>query len=235
MALRPWSPIPIRDGGEPLVPLPPALLRLEPHPYASLGAPYGDDVCPFRLREGVVERLLSAQERLQRQEPSWRLAIFDAWRPVAVQRFMVAHATAEACRAQGLDPEGSGPAWDAVRQEVGGFWAPPSEDPATPPPHSTGAAVDLTLASALGDPLEMGGAIDAIGPISHPLHHAEAARADPSGPAAEWHRRRCLLAEAMAGAGFAQHPQEWWHFSFGDQLWAWRSGQGLAIYGRTGD
>jgi D-alanyl-D-alanine dipeptidase len=235
MALRPWSPIPIRDGGEPLVPLPPALLRLEPHPYASLGAPYGNDVCPFRLREGVVERLLSAQERLQRQEPSWRLAIFDAWRPVAVQRFMVAHATAEACRAQGLDPQGSGPAWDAVRQEVGGFWAPPSEDPATPPPHSTGAAVDLTLASALGDPLEMGGAIDAIGPISHPLHYANAAEADPSGPPAVWHRRRCLLAEAMAGAGFAQHPQEWWHFSFGDQLWAWRSAQELAIYGRTGD
>ena len=134
MALRPWSPIPIRDGGEPLVPLPPALFRLVPHPYASLGAPYGKDVCPFRLREGVVERLLSAQEHLQRQDPSWRLAIFDAWRPVAVQRFMVAHATAEACRAQGLDPQGTGPAWDAVRQEVGVFWAPPSEDPATPPP-----------------------------------------------------------------------------------------------------
>lgn len=235
MALRPWSPIPIVEGGEPLVPLPPQLHRLEPHPYVSLGAPYGAEACPFRLRLGVVERLLSAQTLLQQQAPSWRLAIFDAWRPVAVQRFMVAHATAEACRQRGLDPEGSGPAWEDVRQEVGCFWAPPSEDLATPPPHSTGAAVDLTLAEGTGEPLDMGGAIDAIGPISYPDHHAAAAAANPQGLEVHWHQRRLLLADVMEAAGFAQHPQEWWHFSHGDQLWAWRTGQGQAIYGRTGD
>jgi D-alanyl-D-alanine dipeptidase len=235
MAQRPWSPIPIVEAGEPLVPLPSGLHRLEPHPYASLGAPYGEDACPFRLRKGVVERLLLAQALLQEKEPTWRLAIFDAWRPVAVQQFMVAHATAQTCRERGLDPQGSGPAWEAVRQEVGCFWAPPSEDPATPPPHSTGAAVDLTFARASGEPLEMGGAIDAIGPISYPRHYAEAAAADPQGQQAGWHRRRLLLAAVMEGAGFAQHPQEWWHFSYGDQLWAWRTDQGRAIYGRTGD
>lgn len=235
MALRPWSPIPIEEGGEPLLPLPPALCRLEPHPYASLGAPYGERACPFRLRKGVVERLLLAQELLREHRPAWRLAIFDAWRPVAVQRFMVHHALAEACRERGLDPEGSGPAWEALREEVGCFWAPPSDDPATPPPHSTGGAVDLTLASDSGGPLDMGGAIDAIGPISHPLHHAAAAAADPGGEAARWHGHRLLLARVMEAAGFAQHPQEWWHFSYGDQLWAWRTGQGQAIYGRIGD
>jgi D-alanyl-D-alanine dipeptidase len=235
MALRPWSPIPIVDQGDPLLPLPAALHRLEPHPYASLGAPYGRNACPFRLRLGVVERLLAAQEHLQRQRPGWRLAIFDAWRPVAVQRFMVDHATTETCRERGLDPQGSGPAWDAVRREVSAFWAPPSEDPATPPPHSTGAAVDLTLANAGGIPLEMGGAIDAIGPVSNPLHHASAAAMDPHGVEACWHQRRLLLMEVMAEAGFAQHPGEWWHFSYGDQLWAWRQGQPMALYGRTGE
>jgi D-alanyl-D-alanine dipeptidase len=235
MALRPWSPIPIVEGGDPLVALPPLLHRLEPHPYASLGAPYGEGACPFRLRQGVVKRLLRAQGILREQEPDWRLAIFDAWRPVAVQRFMVAHATAQTCRERGLDPEGTGPAWEAVRQEVARFWAPPSEDPTTPPPHSTGAAVDLTLASASGTLLDMGGAIDAIGPISHPLHHATAAAADPRGPAANWHRRRERLAAVMGAAGFAQHPGEWWHFSWGDQLWAWRMGQPRAVYGRVGD
>lgn len=235
MALRPWSPIPIVDGGEPLRPIPPRLHCLVPHPYASLGAPYGTGVCPFRLRQGVIERLLVAQGRLQETEPSWRLAIFDAWRPVAVQRFMVSHATAAACRERGLDPEGSGPAWEQVQREVAQFWAPPSENPATPPPHSTGAAVDLTLARAGGAPLDMGGEIDAIGAISHPHHHAEAAAADPSGEAACWHGRRLLLAEVMGGAGFAQHPGEWWHFSYGDQLWAWRTGHPQALYGRVED
>ena len=148
---------------------------------------------------------------------------------------MVAHAVAEACRDRGLDPQGVGPAWDAVREEVGCFWAPPSDDPTTPPPHSTGAAVDLTLADASGQPLEMGGAIDAIGPVSHPLHHAVAAARDPDGEEARWHGRRLLLSAVMGKAGFAQHPQEWWHFSFGDQLWAWRSGQAEAIYGRVGE
>ena len=86
MALRPWSPVPIHDCAEPLVELPAGLLRLEPHPYAGLGAPYGAGASPFRLRAAVVERLLEAQLALQAAAPGWRLAIFDAWRPLAVQR-----------------------------------------------------------------------------------------------------------------------------------------------------
>lgn len=230
---RPWHPIPIEDCGEPLLDLPPTLLRLEPHPYASLGAPYGEGMGPFRLRQGVIARLLAAQATLRQRRPDWCLAIFDAWRPVAVQRFMVAHAIGEECRQRGLDPAAGGAAVEAVVRDVGRFWAPPSTDPTTPPPHSTGAAVDLTLAEAGGPPLEMGGAIDAIAAVSEPDHYEGAARMQPRSEAAEWHRRRCLLAEVMAAAGFCRHPNEWWHFSHGDQLWAWRSGAARAIYGRT--
>lgn len=35
----------------------------------------------------------------------------------------------------------------------------------------------------------------------------------------------------MNQAGFVQHPNEWWHFSYGDQLWCWISNQNNAIYG----
>ncbi len=228
--LRPWSPIPIHEAGEPLLDLPPGLWRLEPHPYLDLGAPYGAGASPFRLRRAVISRLEQAQAALQRRQPDWRLAIFDAWRPVAVQAFMVRHAFSVACRERGLDPDADGDSQRAVALEVDRFWAPPSPDPATPPPHSTGAAVDLTLADALGRPLPMGGEIDAIGPISAPDHYAEA----PAGSeASHWHRRRLLLAAVMGEAGFAQHPNEWWHFSHGDQLWAWRRGQLRALYGRV--
>ncbi|WP_216902900.1 M15 family metallopeptidase [Synechococcus sp. CCY 9618] len=228
--LRPWSPIPIHDAGEPLIGLPAGLWRLEPHPYQALGAPYGEGASPFRLRRAVITRLEKAQQRLQRQQPRWRLAIFDAWRPIAVQAFMVRHAFVEACRQRGLDADGTGPAQRALAAEVDRFWAPPSADPATPPPHSTGAAVDLTLADGLGRPLAMGGAIDAIGAVSEPDHHRGAAQGTE---AAAWHQRRVLLAEVMAGAGFVQHPNEWWHFSHGDQLWAWRQGEPRARYGRV--
>ncbi len=227
--MRPWSSIPITDCGEPLLELPAALLRLEPHPYAALGAPYGGGASPFRLRRGVLQRLLAADAALGRQRPGWRLAIFDAWRPLAVQRFMVEQATAEECRRRGVERGRPSPALAAVVAEVGRFWAPPSDDPATPPPHSTGAAVDLCLADAAGRPLSLGSPIDAIGAVSEPDHFAAA---DPGTEAGEWHRRRVLLRAVLAAAGFAQHPNEWWHFSWGDQLWAWRSGAPAARYGR---
>ncbi|MFY8149659.1 MAG: M15 family metallopeptidase [Prochlorococcaceae cyanobacterium] len=247
--MRPWSPIPIADNREPLIPLPPDLLRLEPHPYQALGAPYGSAAGPFQLRSGVVERLLQAQEALQRLEPTWRLAIFDAWRPVAVQRFMVRFTVQQECERLGLEAapalalvesggvESSGGPGEsahlAVVDTVARFWAPPSEDPATPPPHSTGGAVDLTLATAEGIPLEMGGAIDALEAVSEPDHYRDQAARDPSGAAALWQGRRDRLQQAMVGAGFARHPQEWWHFSHGDQLWAWQRGEAAACYGRA--
>jgi len=120
-----------------------------------------------------------------------------------------------------------------VVEAVARFWAEPSLDPATPPPHSTGGAVDLTLADATGQPLAMGGAIDAIGPVSEPDHFAPAAVADPGSEAASWHRHRIRLGEVMVAAGFARHPNEWWHFSHGDQLWAWSLGETTAHYGRA--
>jgi D-alanyl-D-alanine dipeptidase len=212
------------------VELPGDLLRLLPHPYQALGAPYGAGPGPFRLRQGVILRLQRADQLLADRHPGWRLAIFDAWRPVAVQRFMVAHAIRSECLARGVDPDDDGPQRARVEAEVGRFWAPPSEDPSTPPPHSTGAAVDLTIAAAAG-PLEMGGEIDAVGPISEPDHYAAKARRHPDSPEAVWHRRRRSLADVMAAAGFAVHPNEWWHFSYGDQLWAWRLGRPAAFYG----
>ena len=208
-------------------------MRLTPHPYVSAGAPYGSNADPFRLRSGVVSRLLRAQRLLQQQHSSLRLAIFDAWRPVAVQRYMVNVAIDQECAQRGVDRRDPNQheALQAVITEVGRFWAPPSDDPATPPPHSTGAAVDLTLAAVdASEPLEMGGAIDAIGAVSEPDHYRDAAALDPNSSAALWHGRRTLLRTVMESVGFEQHPNEWWHFSHGDQLWAWRSGASQAIY-----
>ena len=232
LPVRPWNDRPIVDCREPLQPLPPSLLRLQPHPYVQAGAPYGPGSDPFRLRSGVIKRLLMAQQRLQQQQPDLQLAIFDAWRPIAVQRYMVAYAIGEECERRGLnraDPA-QATAVQAVVDDVGRFWAPQFQS-AMPPPHSTGAAVDLTLANrTTGQPLDMGGAIDAIGEISHPDHYGEAAKQHPESEQAVWHERRELLRQVMHAAGFEQHPNEWWHFSHGDQLWAWRCGAERAIY-----
>jgi D-alanyl-D-alanine dipeptidase len=235
--MRPWSSIPIHECGERMVALPAQLLRLEPHPYQALGAPYGADASPFWLREQVVQRLLRAQIGLQRRYPSWRLAIFDGWRPLTVQSFMVEHTIREQCALGGIDPDGSSLERERVVADVLRFWALPSAHPATPPPHSTGAAVDLTLADADGRMLAMGSAIDAIGSVSEPDHFLECARRSSDGEQRQvflrWHGHRQALREAMEAEGFAQHPNEWWHFSWGDQLWAWSRGEALACYGRS--
>ena len=212
---RPWHPIPIHENGEPLVPIPPALLCWQPHPYQALGAPYPAGSNPFQLRQSVVDRLLRAQQVLRDQAEPLQLLIFDAFRPLAVQQFMVDHT------------RGQPGVTDA---DVMALWAEPSADPATPPPHSTGAAVDLTLATPQGEPLDMGGEIDAVGPIGHPNHFVDAETASAEGG---YHQRRCMLNLAMESAGFVRHPKEWWHFSWGDQLWAWSSRAACAHYGRS--
>jgi D-alanyl-D-alanine dipeptidase len=151
---------------------------------------------------------------------------------------MVAYAIAEECQRRGVDPHQPSAELVAVEHEVGRFWAPPTDDTATPPPHSTGAAVDLTLAGPDGEPLDLGSPIDAIGAVSEPDHFAVVAReaSDPElrSQVTLFQQRRDLLASVMLEAGFAQHPNEWWHFSHGDQLWAWRTGDHQAIYGRWG-
>ena len=182
-------------------------ISLEPHPYAVLGAPYPAGTSPFQLRQAVLLRLLKAQTLLP-----CRLLIFDAWRPIAVQKYMVEWSLAQ--------PSADPAAVDAL-------WAPPSSDPLTPPPHSTGSAVDLCLAGPDAEPLEMGGPIDSTGAIAEPNHFCFAVAGTKE---YQWHSNRQLLARAMARVGFCQHPHEWWHFSYGDQMWAWHCGKPRALY-----
>ena len=216
--LKPYRYLPICECGEPLIPIPAdRLCLIDPHPYARLGAPYAAH-SPFSLRYSVVQKLLQAQDYLQQLHPGWRLQIRDAYRPNAVQAFMVRH-TYQALAA--TQPEAD-PA--TLLAQVYQIWAVPSDDPATPPPHSTGAAVDVTLLDAGGQPVDMGAPLDEVSPRSWPDYYP---------PESPYGRHRRLLHEVMRQAGFVRHPQEWWHFSWGDQLWAWVTGAPAALYGRV--
>ncbi len=232
--MKPYQQVPIQDCGEPLVPIPlDRLAAVMPHPYAVLGAPYGD-YSPYWLRASVVRALLLAQAHLQAQRPGWRLQIFDAYRPLAVQQFMVDYTAATLAQERGLVfAELTLAQQQQILAEVGQFWAVPSSDPKTPPPHSTGAAVDLTLVDAHHQPVEMGSPIDEVSARSHPDYFQTCT--DAHGQAI--HAHRLLLRRVLETAGFQQHPNEWWHFSLGDQLWAWqvtqKTGQfHTARYGR---
>lgn len=222
MSVKPYHHIPIQECHEPLVELlPEAIAFVTPHPYQTIGAPYGAQ-SPFWVRRGVRDRLLRAQHYLQTLQPGWQIQVFDAYRPIAVQQYMVDYTFAQLAQAQGLHPAQVEPAQkQALYEQVFEFWALPSSNPATPPPHSTGAALDVTLVDGNGQAIAMGSPIDEVSARSYPDHFAQAT--DPIGQA--YHHHRTQLNQVMVEAGFMRHPSEWWHFSYGDQMWAWLMAQ----------
>ncbi|MDH6060803.1 D-alanyl-D-alanine dipeptidase [Chrysosporum bergii ANA360D] len=235
--MRPYHEIPIVECGEPLVAIPLKFFAVEsPHAYEKLGANYGE-YSPYYLRQGVIEHLIEAQSYLQCLYSGWYIQIFDAYRPVGVQQFMVDYTFAQALQEQGLTEAELSPLqrqeiWESVYE----IWAVPSWDENTPPPHSTGAAVDVTLVDDTGKVVYMGSPIDELSERSHPNYYAYSDYPE----AGEYHAYRQLLHDVMLKAGFQRNPREWWHFSFGDQMWAWLCNQAdgasclTARYGRVG-
>jgi len=214
---KPYLLVPIEDCGEPLVPIPSSVFTLEsPPPYAKLGADYRGS-SPYCLRQGVLSALIVAQKYLAAQYPGWKLKVFDAYRPVEVQKFMVEHTFKEILEQKGLKKEDLSQAEEKlIWQQVYTIWAVPSNNLQTPPPHSTGAAIDLTLVNEKGEDLDMGGEIDELSARSEPNYYQD----KPEGII--YQSRREILLNVMFKAGFRRHLGEWWHFSLGDQMWTWQ-------------
>lgn len=236
--MKPYQSIAIVECGEPLLPISDTHFALvSPHPYERLGAPYGNK-SPYYLREGVLNHLMAAQTLLQKEHSGWQIQVFDAYRPISVQQFMVDDTLQDVAHAKGLQVEHLTESQrETLLQLVYEFWAAPSLNPTTPPPHSTGGAVDITLVDETGQAIDMGSPIDEISPRSYPDHFA--ASDEPCEHLYHQHRQR--LRSTMLAAGFQQHPNEWWHFCFGDQMWAWLSNQAMpegkmvARYGAVGE
>ena len=141
------------------------------------------------IRAGVAERLGTVADALPH---GFGLAIFDAWRPLALQAELFDAAYGD----DRLPP---------------GFIADPDPDPTTPPAHLTGGAVDLTL-TWHSAPLALGTAFDDF---------TARAAADALEPQAGRSRElRRLLVAAMRSEGFIVLDIEWWHFEWGTRRWA---------------
>jgi zinc D-Ala-D-Ala dipeptidase len=77
--------------------------------------------------------------------------------------------------------------------------------------HQTGAAVDLTLCYQDGTELDMGTKMQEFTPKS--------ITASPDLTMVQKENRSILL-QAMSSQDFVNYPNEWWHFSYGERLWA---------------
>lgn len=217
--VKPYRQIAIVECGEPLVNIPAdEFARLNPHPYVALGAPYGE-ASPWQVRRGVLDALRTAQRHLRTQHPHLGFLLFDAYRPNQVQHFMVERELTIQAQAAGLDPHSLSAAQRdrLLTEKVYRLFAIPSDDPRTPPPHSTGAAIDLTLCDDTGREIDMGSPVDENSERSLPDYFAAA----PDEAGRKAHANRCLLNDVLTAVGFVRNPSEWWHFSMGDQLAVW--------------
>lgn len=217
-----WSEIaaiPIRDDGEALVPLGLCTSLDEWPAYFHLGVPGAVPGC--HVRRSVFERLLAAAGLLP---AGVRLVVLDAWRPLAVQTYLSAN-VARLLAAQ--NPEADPESRQAVARQ---FVAPPRGDDA-PSPHLTGGAVDVALCDAEGRFLDMGTRFDAVEPASAVAWFESEGLEEARSRAVRQNRR--MLHAVMTSAGFSSLPSEWWHYDYGNQLWAWTTGHSTARYGAT--
>lgn len=226
----------INECNEPLIEISGSLISCaEPHPHLSIGATYSD-YSPFCVRKGVLDQLDLAAQYLAVERPGCKLHIYDAYRPLAVQRFMIDHELSKLAAACGLNADTlDETSYHSMMAEVLMVWAEPDTNLKCPPPHSTGAAVDLTIINEEGELLDMGSVIDAMGEVSLPNYFVGSSEKQEM----SFHANRELLNGAMSRARFRRLPHEWWHFSFGDQVWAmleWLDNPAKmvhAIYGRV--
>lgn len=185
--------------------------------YPVLGMTHAEKVC--LMRREVAERLYHAAKRLP---AGYRFRIWDAWRPFALQKELYETYSMDIIRDFGLD-QVSESERDAV---IRGFVSEPVEDRQTPPVHTTGGAVDLTILDADGKELDMGTAFDAFTEKTK-TNFFEQADKEPLRTIRE---NRRLLCRVMMKEGFTNLPSEWWHFDYGDRHWADFKGKS-AIYG----
>ena len=224
-----WNQIPIKESKDKLIEIPSYFKFFNPHPYFSLGAPYEDKKAIWKLRKEVVNRLIKVNDYLKSKNKSYNLLIYDTWRPIEVQEFMFNRAFSLECKRLNIDASMKKiQTYPLIIEKVEKFWAFPSFDEKCPPPHSTGGALDVTFSDENDNPVEMGSEIDQMDETSKPDFYDDV----DDRKAIIWNERRNLLREIMIRFGFVQHPNEWWHYSYGDQLWAWKNKKATAIYGK---
>jgi len=176
------------------------------------------------LRQSVLEKLVLVNARAA--SAGLELFLFDAWRPRAVQAYFHDLWMPRELKSRNPGLDGA-----ALTEEVERYWAAPSQSADAPAPHATAAAVDLTLRWKDGEALWMGSLFDDATALAHRdrFENLEAENFSFSDQEARANRR--LLHWLMAEQGFAGHPDEWWHFSWGDQMWAALTAAPAAHYG----
>lgn len=187
--------IPVKDNGEKLINL-----------KAACPAIKTKGIC--RLRKGAAKRLCMAQKNLPKNHFFF---VREGYRSLRCQKKMYFALYKKLKKKHPHWPE------EKIKKGTDKFVAPVE----IIPPHSTGGAIDLTIAGPNGK-ADMGTEILAFNEKSRTFSKNISKKAAAN---------RKILIKAMSGAGFVNYPPEWWHWSFGDRYWAAVKKKKFSVYG----
>lgn len=194
-----WDGVVINENYEPLVEIEASehiILGDEKH---SRGIPY------YWVRRNVASKLIKVASLLP---DDLKLVLIEGYRTLASQQ--------ESWDIKFTKLKSEHPDWsdEAIEKQVRLVVA----KPLPLANHHCGGAVDVTLAYQDGTRLDMG--------TSYPAqaHTLDIQKKYPMFPRSqitpEHATNRRLLREAMQALEFVYYPGEWWHYCFGDRMWA---------------
>jgi len=152
-----------------------------------MNKPVYENITKAWLHPDAAQKLIQAQRNLKREHPSYSLLVYDAARPMEVQRQM----------------------WELVRGTPYVYYVsnPINQNGR----HNYGMAVDITIVDTNGQPLPMGTPIDFFGEEAHT--DQEPALVKTGKITANEYQNRRLLRRVMQQASFTSVTSEWWHFN----------------------
>lgn len=152
------------------------------------------------VRKSVADMLIKAAHTLP---DGMHIKVWDAWRSIETQTYLYNKYYNRIKQEYPYlkDPE--------LTERVEQFISKPGHNYL----HGTGGAIDVTLVDDNGNDLNMGTQFDEFNNKTRTdyFEHRYNLRI-------LFNRR--ILYDAMINAGFVNNPEEWWHFDYGDAIWA---------------
>lgn len=176
------------------------------------------------VRKSVQDMLISAVKKLP---DGYKICIYDAWRPLALQQELYESYKNAIIKEFELENKSEQERNAVITQ----FVSMPSIDPNNPPIHTTGGAVDVTIIDSDGLEIDMGTCFDEFTEKTRTLYFEELLKDSVNSSstlsssisrekALAIIKNRRLLYDTMTSVGFTNLSSEWWHYDFGDKLWA---------------
>lgn len=136
----------------------------------------------------LAHRLSAIQQRLEAILPCHAIMVWDAARPISVQRHMFRLVQGTAAEPYIANPNG---------KHAGGF-------------HNYGMAVDITIVDPHGKEIDMGTTFDSFRPEAHVGGELQLLREGRI--SSDAYRNRMLLYYLTAAEGLQPYAYEWWHY-----------------------